>query len=247
MLRRVLSDRLPTHDAEDDFRWRGEGVSRVENLSDIVFALAVSLLVASTGVPATFAELLEALTGFLAIAFCFAILLLVWRSHYTFFRRYGLEDNRTVWLNAVLLFLILLYVLPLRFVAGFQSDLLLGRFGSGREIASVLSFEQIPLLQLVYSGGYAAVFGVFALLYHHAGRQADRLDLTPVERVLTAERVALASVHVAAGMAAIALAFTLPVQWSFLSWMVYFAIGPSVYLVRRLYQGRYQDLTAAPD
>lgn len=245
MLRRVLFDRSPRHDAEDDFRWRGEGVSRLENLSDIVFAFAISFLVATTEVPPTFAALTETLTGFVAVAFCFAILLLVWSSHNTFFRRYALEDQRTVWLNAVLLFLILFYVVPLRFVTGIVSDLLLGRFGSGREIASVLSFQQMPALQVIYSGGYSAVFGVFALLYRHAARQADRLDLTPVERLLTDERVALAAVHVGVGLAAVALAFALPAHVSPLSWGVYFLIGPLIHVVRRPYRRRYQALTTS--
>ena len=229
-------------EAEDDFRWRGEGVSRLENLSDIVFAFAVSFLVASAEVPGTFAELAESLVGFVAVAFGFAVLLLIWQGHYTFFRRYGLEDVRTIWLNAVPLFLIL-FVYPLRFVATFSSDLALGRFASWTDVAAVLSLAQIPALQTVYSGGYAAVFGVFALLYRHAGRQAEALGLSPVERVLTAERVALGVTHVGVALAAIALAFALPTRLSFLSFYTYVLLWPVVHVVRRPYQRRYAALT----
>lgn len=243
MLRRTLFDRSRRPDAEDAFRWRGEDVSRLENLSDIVFALAISLLVATGDVPQTFAELLATLQNFVPLAGGFAIVLVVWQLHYTFFRRYDLSDGPTVWLNAVLLFLVLLFVYPLRFLADFQADLIFGRFASMREASEVVSLAEIPYLQLVYSGGYAAVFAVFGLLYWHAGRQADALDLTATKRVLTAERVALSGMHVGIGLAAIGLAFALPAVWSTLSWTAYVLIWPLVAGIRRRYRRRLVGLT----
>jgi len=56
------------------------------------------------------------LRGFLPFALCFAQLVMIWRTHYRFSRRYGLEDDYTVFLNMVLLFLVLFYVYPLKFV-----------------------------------------------------------------------------------------------------------------------------------
>lgn len=244
MLRRALFTRSPRPDAEDAFRWRGEDVSRLENLSDIVFALAISLLMATAKVPATFAELIPTLQTFVPLAGCFAIILVVWQVHYTFFRRYGLSDGTTVALNAVLLFLVLLFVYPLRFMADFQTGILFGRYASGQELAAVVSLAELPYLQLVYSGGYAAVFGVFALLYRHAGREADRLELTPAERILTAERVTLATIHIGVGLAAIGLAFVLPSVWASLSWVVYVLLWPLLPLARRPYRRR---LTALAD
>ena len=76
--------------ADQAFRWRGGEISRLEGLSDAVFAFAVTLLVVSLEVPETFDELLHVLRGFFAFAVCFAILFWVWYDHYRFFRRYGL-------------------------------------------------------------------------------------------------------------------------------------------------------------
>ncbi|HLK61651.1 MAG TPA: TMEM175 family protein [Chthonomonadaceae bacterium] len=88
--------------ADKGFRWRGKEVSRVEGFSDAVFGFALTLLVVSLQVPKTFTELLETLRGFLAFGICFALLLMVWERHYTFFRRYGLQDGLTVTLNGLL-------------------------------------------------------------------------------------------------------------------------------------------------
>src|SRR5919202_6343707 len=91
-------------------------VSRIEGFSDAVFAFAITLLVVSLEVPKTYAELVAVLRGFPAFAVCFALLFQVWWRHYSFFRSYDLEDGRTIALTGVLLFVVLFYVYPLKFV-----------------------------------------------------------------------------------------------------------------------------------
>ena len=54
--------------------------------------------------------------GFLAFAICFALLFQVWWRHYNFFRSYDLEDAPTIALTGVLLFVVLFYVYPLKFL-----------------------------------------------------------------------------------------------------------------------------------
>lgn len=66
--------------ADRGFRWRGGEISRLEGLSDAVFAFAVTLLVVSLEVPETFNELLRVLRGFFAFAVCFSILFWVWET-----------------------------------------------------------------------------------------------------------------------------------------------------------------------
>lgn len=245
MLRRALFDRPSFRaDTEDAFRWRGEGVSRLENLSDIVFAFAISFLVAGAEVPETFDELAAAMLDFVAVGVCFAMILFVWYVHYLYFRRYGLEDGRTVMLNALLLFVILFYVYPLRFLIGFQADFFMGRF-EGAEVARVLSFEQTPWLQAIYSGGYAAVFGLFALLYRHALSRANALGLSEAERLLTRQRVAFGVVHVAVALSAIVLGFVVPPRYAPLSGMAYFALWPLLVVVGGRYRRQLAGLTGA--
>ena len=77
---------------ERNFRWRGADVSRMENLSDIVFALVLTLAAAQTA-PRTFDELTGLWRDAISLAACFALIILIWRTHYVVFRRYDLQDS----------------------------------------------------------------------------------------------------------------------------------------------------------
>src|SRR3984885_1608727 len=99
---------------EKYFPWRSGEITRLEAFCDVVFGFALTLLVVSLEVPRTYAELIAAIRGFVPFAACFAQLVLIWRGHYRFSRRYGLEDPYTVFLNVVLLFLVLFFVYPLK-------------------------------------------------------------------------------------------------------------------------------------
>jgi uncharacterized membrane protein len=98
---------LNQHIEKDGFRLRGVDFSRIDAFSDVVFGFALTLLVVSLEVPHTFKELNDSLRGFIPFAICFFLLILIWYSHYKFFRRYGLHDLGTITINALLLFVVL--------------------------------------------------------------------------------------------------------------------------------------------
>lgn len=170
-----------------EFRWRGHEVSRIEGLSDAVFAFAITLLVVSLEVPKTFNELAETMHGFGAFLISFLLLFAVWFNQYKFFRRYGLRDTTTVMLNAALLFVVLFYVYPLKFLFSFLIDEFTGGHGevrlpNGNIAAMIESHDQMASLMVIFDLGYLAVFGVFALLYFHAYRKREELELNVLER-----------------------------------------------------------------
>ena len=95
---------------------RTHEISRIEAFSDAVFAFALTLLVVSLQVPKSYDELMNLMSGFPAFACCFGVLLWIWYEHNLFFRRYGLQDPYTVLLNGALLFVVMFYVYPLKFM-----------------------------------------------------------------------------------------------------------------------------------
>jgi uncharacterized membrane protein len=205
------------------FRWRSHEPSRIEGLSDAVFGFAVTLLVVSLEVPKTFNEMMEAMRGFGAFAISFALLIIVWYTQYKFFRRYGLQDNLTVVLNAVLLFVVLFYVYPLKFVFTFLISMFSGHKGeirlpNGTTISMVESADQVASLMVIFSIGYFAVFGLFILLYWHAYRKREQLELNELEVFDTRTDIRESALNVAIAIVSIGLGLA---RYASLSGMTY--------------------------
>jgi hypothetical protein len=199
-------------------------VSRVEGFSDAVFAFGITLLVVSLEVPKTFEELMAAIRAFPAFAVCFALLFQVWWRHYRFFRNYDLEDGTVIALTGLLLFVVLFYVYPLKFLW----SIFFAQFSSRGIADDALPISQVPALFEIYGLGVAAVFGILALMYWHAYRHRDDLELTPVEVVDTRfdvyRNVALACIGLASVLTAAILARVAPRAIGIAGYM-YFLIG----------------------
>jgi uncharacterized membrane protein len=98
------------------FKWRSHEPSRLETFSDAVFAFAITLIIVSLEVPKNFDELFEVFKGFFSFAACFLIVFLIWNNQNIYFRRYGLNNAYVTFLNANLVFVVLMYVYPLKFL-----------------------------------------------------------------------------------------------------------------------------------
>lgn len=199
---RVLRESLAQRQTgEEDFRWRGEDITRLEGFTDSVFAFAVTLLVVSLEVPDTFDELLRTMRGFFAFAICFYLLLIVWYDHYRYFRRYGLNDTPTLWLNSTLLFIMLMYVYPLKFLFTLLMSELFG-FADTEKI----EVSQIPLLMIIYGAGFVAVQLIFVIMYLRAYRLRTDLELDALELSMTREEIQGFLLNAAVGLLSMLLA-----------------------------------------
>jgi len=219
----AVRERLALRQAgEEDFRWRGEEISRLEGFSDAVFAFAVTLLVVSLEVPDTFEELLATMRGFLAFAICFYLLLIVWHDHYRYFRRYGLNDTPTLWLNSALLFITLMYVYPLKFLF---SLLMSELFGFAE--TETIKLSQWPLLMIIYGAGFVAVQLVFVLMYLRAYRLRNDLELDALELSVTREETQSFLLNMAVGLISMAIAIlggVVALSWAGYAYLLLFPL-----------------------
>jgi uncharacterized membrane protein len=159
---------------------RRHEVTRLEGFSDAVFGFALTLLVVSLEVPNSVDELLKDMQGLVGFALMFAMVCWIWYEHNVFFRSYGLQDQWTVFLNCVLLFVVLFYVYPLKFLT---AALMRRFFDIGREGGPALGRGDGGSLMLLYSTGIVLIFFVFVMLYRHAWKKRTELNLTEKEEL----------------------------------------------------------------
>jgi uncharacterized membrane protein len=219
---------LRQHLAASRQETRGREVSRLEGFSDAVFGFALTLLVVALEVPRSFDELRTVMSGFVAFAACFAVLTWIWFEHFLFFRRYGLQDGRTIVLNALLLFVVLFYIYPLKFMFSFLSAQFLG-LGAVRTTAgeAVVRSADVSALMAIYGGGFIAVFALFALLHANALRQREALQLDARELYDTRTAILAHVISVSIGVLAVVLAFVLPGWLAGTSGFAYGLLGPA--------------------
>lgn len=166
--------------------------------------------------------------GFLPFAATFAVVIWIWFEHYLFFRKFGLEDGLTVVYNAVLLFVALFYVYPLKFVF---SNLVPQMTSEGPELSRVgftgMTLADARRLMSAYSAGFVAVFGVLALLYAHAWRRRQQIGLDAIGVFDAVAGMKRHAVSVGIGLLSIALALLAPGSWLWLSGMSFMLLGPA--------------------
>ncbi|MEP2025846.1 MAG: TMEM175 family protein [Reichenbachiella sp.] len=189
MVRSALKEKT-LKESEAQFRFRGVDNTRVEALSDGVFAIATALLVISTSIPETYAELLHFLKDLVPFALCMALLMLIWFQHYVFFIRYGFKDAKIVAVNTLLLFLILFYIYPLKFLMQLLYDMFSAMFTKNWEafnhiFSNIIRIEDTPRLMSIYGFGAASIFFTLAIMYLIAYRRSGEMGLSNKEKFLT--------------------------------------------------------------
>ena len=193
---------------ERDFNWRGGEVSRLESLVDAVFAIAVTLLIVSRDVPKTFDEFLAVMWSFVGFAVTFCFLFMIWREHYLFHRRYGLEDPTTILLNSVLIFLILFYIYPLKFLAEILIGEILLNFVFGLNIDFGFSGGiDMRQLMLIYSSGVWMIWMVIRALYQHALNHEKILALDDLEVSTTKTQIMVYNIMIFYATVSILIAY----------------------------------------
>ena len=196
------------------FRNRAHEVSRLEAFSDVIFGFAISLLVVSLEAPKSFEELTEMMRGIIPFGVCFFIFIDIWFEHHDFFRRYALQDFAIVALNTMLLFVVLFYVYPLKYVFTSFVESIRGHH-------SGLHLQDLPPLFTIYGAGVTAVFTLLALMYWRAWQKRDELQLNEVEQVDTLSSIWDNGAMAFFGVLSIVLANALPLQLAMIAGFIY--------------------------
>jgi hypothetical protein len=137
--------------------------SRLDNFTDAAFAFAVTLLViGGSEAPTSYAMLAAAMADVPAFAIGFATIAMFWFAHARWRRLRGQGDWLSSMLSVLLVFLVLIYVQPLRAMARSFSSFL---GGSGTPFAG-----DVGDLFFIYGAGFVAMAATMGALFLEARR-----------------------------------------------------------------------------
>jgi uncharacterized membrane protein len=193
---------------------RGAQVTRLEAFVDAAFAFSLTLLVISfDAIPDSMPALFKALKGVPAFALCFTQIALFWHAHVTWTRRYGLDDVPSMLLSLTLVFLILIYVYPLKLMFGtFFSWITSGWIPWPMKVSS---FQDIVDMFVIYGIAFATLSLCMLGLYGHAFRRRRELGLSLDEAVATRGEIALWTWGMIVGGLSVLAALLMPSDPSF--------------------------------
>lgn len=222
-------EKLATLEVVDGFRLRGLGATRLETFCDAAYAFAVTLLVVAGGaIPTSYPALLTALKDVPAFLCSFTAIAVIWLAHRQWSRRYGLEDGWTTLISLAMVFVMLVYVYPLRMVASaFMA------FASGDRLPSTFemtSAADLTGLFVIYGLGFALQTAMLAALHLRAGR-AGGLRLDAVERLRARHGLVSNAVMAATGVASALAAGALPARlgvWAGFIYMTLIVTMPAI-------------------
>ncbi|MDC8830804.1 TMEM175 family protein [Alteromonas gilva] len=207
------------------FIYRGESMTRVETFVAAAFAFSVTMLVISVGaIPQNFAEFVIACKQIPAFAASFAVLTWIWHSHAVWSRRFGLEDAWTIVLSCGLIFLVLIYVYPLRIMM--QS---LFAFMSDGFFPGAMSFSeawQIRFMFAFYAMGFVLLCLNFIALYGYARRQTLTPALSAIERFDSTTEIQSWIAAASISSLSLVLSILLPLDWLQFAGFSYFLFFP---------------------
>ena len=169
--------------------------SRLDNFTDAAFAFAVTLLViGGSEAPTSVAMLNAALAEVPAFAIGFAIIAMFWFAHVRWRHFRGEGDWLSAMLTVLLVFLVLIYIQPLRAMARSLSSFL---GGSGTPFSG-----DVGELFLIYGAGFVAMALTTAGLFAEARRNRG---LGLVERQAVGGELLIWLILVATGIVSILL------------------------------------------
>jgi uncharacterized membrane protein len=228
---------------ENQFRLRGLEVTRLDTFIDAAFAFVLTLLVISfDDIPSSIPEMLAAVKRIPGFAASFAILMMFWLQHRQWSRRYGLENPRTILHSLVLIFVMLVYVYPLRMMfEGMFSNLTGGYLSKSYQIET---YNDLRLIFVFYSAGFLAMSLLISQLNRLALSSSTSLGLNSVEKRKTRISMQVWALAASFGLLSTLVALALPDAWVLAAGYMYFGLFPVMrlpaFLDRRKHSVRHE-------
>ena len=163
------------------FNYRGESPSRIDNLTDAVFGIAITLLLFNMTNPNSFNDLISFTKTFPAFLISIGYLMLIWIEHSNFSLRFSLNDPWLKLINTIFIGFVIFYVYPLRFLSLLLTRLFYANSGIHIEISS----EDIPDLMIYYGGVVFALYFTLFFFYLRALKIRAKLNLNDYEAFFT--------------------------------------------------------------
>jgi len=231
-----------THDSEAvSTSVRPVETARLDAFVDASFAFAVTLLIIAGAEPLEdFGDLLRALGRAPAFAAGFGLVIMFWLGHRNFGRLAPIRDSWSATLSLVIVFMILIYVFPLRLLTEAGA----AYFSHGRLPGSglIANLEQLRDVYTIYGIGFAFLSWIYFLLYGHALKRGTVAGLAEEDRDEAQESRGIWGMIALAGLFSALLAWILPmrvVPWApgFAYWLIPLGIY-FLNLVQRRRRGR---------
>lgn len=249
---RDVDQRVSHQRDSDGFRLRGLEMTRIETFTDAAFAFALTLLVISLDPPRTMQALHDMfiyVPGFILGAI---LLMVFWNAHHRWSRRYGLDDGVTIVLSCVLVFTVLIFVYPLRYMTSAFSSFIAGMSGLplGPKLGTLglTGIQDVNGMFVIYGVGFMAMSITIVLLNLHAWRRRDDLELNKLECIETRVELGTWCILFAAALVSTAIAAAFPDAMPIAGW-AYAPLGVVIPIFSRLMRrgmGAADGRTAAP-
>jgi hypothetical protein len=215
--------KLSSRPSKDGFRLRGMETTRMETFIDAAFAFAITMLVISIGdIPDSYSELIYALKGTPAFAMSFAAVLLFWLGHRRWSRRCGFEDGVTIFISMSLVFLVLVFVYPLKLM--FSA---LGAWATAGWLPSefrITHAGELIYLFIIYGLGFAFLTILMAWLNYRTIAKRKILLLNEIELMITKQEILLWLILGITGFSSALFALIFPPRIAIYAGFVYFSL-----------------------
>lgn len=197
---------------------RGDKVTRHEAFVDASFAFALTLLVISVDtIPTSIDELTDALKQIPTYALSFNLIAQFWSSHARWSRWFGLDDEQSNRLSLALVFVLLIFVYPLKMVFGAFFHAITGGWLPAKFTLS--SETELLIMFQVFAVGYGGMALIMSMLFGRAARLASSLGFSALELMKAKHHRMNWLIVTGFCLVSFLLATFLPTEWQVGHWL----------------------------